>query len=467
MAAASPLVAILCGLLACARSAGTPLPDDGTIEPIRTVQRCPLGSRRCTPACEWPHAQCNAHIDPSERERVAVVITAWGRSGTTFLGELLQRNGRFLYVYEPIRSQFRAHFGAPVANHGESSADFLVRVADCAPHRRDRAFLFKDKPGLARGGLCGSSPPEVVGLCRCKHTAVKTIRINGELEHLLHALRSTNRSTYESGRAKHARPIKGGAEELVPPRMARTVHVVHLIRDPRALLNSWQTLPGFTQFTRRTPARKAYQLAQQLCSKSMRDYAHGRAPAVTAPGVERRATYTLVRFEDLALRPVQTARALYRSLGLELPRRLMQWVNESTHAERGRAPAALEAVAHGDVSAVLRNPHSTLRDSHAVVFKWRRTLHPEHIKAISEGCGSFLRQFGYPTADDPRALASDDNVRGGDKLLNMGEPDNEKPITVRGRALRSGLDALDGRWASRRSGRASAAARVSLNNSQP
>ncbi|KAJ1636103.1 hypothetical protein T492DRAFT_961290, partial [Pavlovales sp. CCMP2436] len=102
---------------------------------------------------------------------------------------VLQRNARFFYLYEPLRAQFRAPFGLAMSRHGESSAAYF--------QRRDRIFLYKDKAGLARGGLCNLPPTEIESVCRCKHIAIKTIRINGELNHLLLALGAINRTDFD------------------------------------------------------------------------------------------------------------------------------------------------------------------------------------------------------------------------------------------------------------------------------
>lgn len=118
----------------------------GVQEPVPGWTRCWPGGK-CTMRCEWPLSKCEPRgprSGPAAR-RVAVIISAWGRSGTTFLGQILQRNRDFLYLYEPLRAQFRAHFGPKLALYGEQNAALLGRLADCALTRRDRAFLYKEK----------------------------------------------------------------------------------------------------------------------------------------------------------------------------------------------------------------------------------------------------------------------------------------------------------------------------------
>lgn len=160
----SALVVAFAGVVAGPLASGEELDLSGVQEPLRGVPRCELGTK-CIPRCEWPISRCDPDPPgrtglsstgygtgagatlrtPGPAERSAVIITAWGRSGTTFLGEILQRNRDFLYLYEPVRPQFRAHFGPMLARNGERSAAFLSRLIDCLPSRRDRVLLFKDK----------------------------------------------------------------------------------------------------------------------------------------------------------------------------------------------------------------------------------------------------------------------------------------------------------------------------------
>lgn len=327
-------------------------------------------------------------------------------------------------------------------------------------------------------------------MCGCKHMAIKTIRINGELDHLIAALggaNATRRSidgweqqdvlrgaerrglalaaqsgsqmrvavarsraaaiNSNEGRCRLSRgcgPARIGARalqadnglagdfsrawakrardaELIVPdgrsdRAASRVHIVHLIRDPRAILASWQSLPGFTEFRPRSTGRTAYKTAGELCHHALQDRAaglrleeaHARRARARAAGAAddsdgtsgearpvREVRYTLLRYEDLALAPVATARQLYAQLGLELQPALLRWINESTHATSAALHAARANALNG--LDATHDRHATVRNAANVVGKWRRMLSPLHIVAATAACKEMLTTLGYET----------------------------------------------------------------------
>ncbi|KAG8461469.1 hypothetical protein KFE25_001073 [Diacronema lutheri] len=386
--------------------------DSDVQEPLRGVRRC-APPMRCPPPCEWPPSVCDPRVDGRAAGRTAVIITAWGRSGTTFLGEILQRNRRFLYLYEPLRARFRAHLGQAIVRNGEESAAFLSRVLDCQISLRDRVLLSKDKAALARGGLCNLARSAVTPACACKHMAVKTIRINGQLDLLIGALNGSAAGGASGAAAASSATVDGlfegarsaGADAtptLSAAPHASSVHVVHLVRDPRAILASWQQLPGFAEFKQRSSGRAAHDVAATLCRLGLKDrdaglraeaqYARARAGSA---GAARAIRYSLLRYEDLALSPIATARQLYAWLRLPLPARLLRWINESTHASSARRYAVRANAAHGLDAE--HDPHATVRDAARIVGKWRQTLSPLHIVAATRACDHFLRELGYET----------------------------------------------------------------------
>jgi hypothetical protein len=134
-------------------------------------------------------------------------------------------------------------------------------------------------------------------------------------------------------------------------------------------------------------------VAAEICDASLADARAGlyaeRAPS--APGA-RVVRYTLLRYEDLALRPVETARALYRRLGLALPPRLLSWVVTSTSAAGANRSSSRRGGAGGRPRD---DAHATVRDAAQVVDKWRAQLAPRHARAITKTCRRFLQANGY------------------------------------------------------------------------
>jgi hypothetical protein len=128
--------AIAAAALATAQSPPDELADGAVQEPISRTRGCVvIGSKACSADCFWPRATCAPDGGARPRARSAVVVSAWGRSGTTFLGELLQRNRRFLYHYEPLRVlvRGRAVAGLELLATANASSRAIRRLVDCAP----------------------------------------------------------------------------------------------------------------------------------------------------------------------------------------------------------------------------------------------------------------------------------------------------------------------------------------------
>lgn len=371
--------------------------SEGVVKPLTRPQWCPLGNAKCVLPCEWPRVVCDDGLRPESGRRIAVMVTAWGRSGTTFVGELLQRNARFLYLYEPLRSQFREHYGRAPAKHALASAAFFKRLFACTMNRRDRMFLFKDKAGLSRGGLCGVAPASVPELCRCKHLAVKTIRLNGALGDVIDVLQ--NGPLPQAG-ARLAVGLPEPGVQAAPS----VVHILQLIRDPRGLICSWEPLPGFVHVTGDSSAKHVHNVSRTICRKSLKDYHSGLQAEHAGPARPGALTvrYRLFKYEEFGLQPLRSAETLYNWLGLPLPAAMRTWMIESTH-NKGKD----EAVAPGIGDAA--KEHTTVRNASAVIDRWRVELNKLHIVAVTHACADFLTTFGYQT--DLRGIVPEHTLR--------------------------------------------------------
>lgn len=91
--------------------------------------------------------------------------------------------------------------------------------------------------------------------------------------------------------------------------------------------------------------------------------------------------YTLVRYEDLALRPRVEVRRLYAFLGLPYTARVDMTVTKHTLG----------------VFAAKWNEHpfGTRKNSSKIVFTWRRRVPFSQVDKIQQECGDVLRAYGY------------------------------------------------------------------------
>lgn len=147
------------------------------------------------------------------------------------------------------------------------------------------------------------------------------------------------------------------------------VRVVHLVRDPRAVLLSRSRM-GFANFSN-------LQLeASLLCERLWEDL--DNAPA---PGDSLKARYLLVRYEDIAAVPLNHTYHLYRFMGLQPSPEMVEGVRRmmATAKKTKRCPTC----------------PSTPLNSTEVAQAWRQTLTFEQVRIISKECADVMRRLGY------------------------------------------------------------------------
>ncbi|HWJ05601.1 MAG TPA: WecB/TagA/CpsF family glycosyltransferase [Steroidobacteraceae bacterium] len=169
-------------------------------------------------------------------------------------------------------------------------------------------------------------------------------------------------------------------------------HVVHLVRDPRAVMasqkNRWrrrslaaagsvpryETLRVWVNYHPFTVARLWSQATR--AALLLRD--HPRC--------------TVLRYEDLVTQPEPTVRALCERLGLDFDPRMLQ----------------VEQVNSSHESA-LDGMHTGMRPD--AIDRWRRVLTPAETAVTERDCGSLMRQFGYEPVSQRHGPFSDLRLR--------------------------------------------------------
>jgi hypothetical protein len=143
--------------------------------------------------------------------------------------------------------------------------------------------------------------------------------------------------------------------------------IIHLIRDPRAMLKS-QRQVGNVKWANLSES------AQQHCNSVSFDIA-------TAETFNRKQSHTALRvqYEDIAGMPLQTAKDMYNFLGAEL------------------LPAA-ERYIYNITSAGLQDNCvicTTRANSTEHMYEWRRHLDYSSVKIIDRQCQAVYDEVGY------------------------------------------------------------------------
>ncbi len=334
-------------------------------------------------------------------ERKLIFITGASRSGTTLLSFVLRNHPAvfglkelqyFGQAWDPRDS--RRRFSRTEAI--EAAATMLacqeqgVLAQKVGPgHRKSAAAIVDD---LGPGGSDPAGVFEAV-VQHLAHTAGKQIPCEQTPRNIFYARRLL---------------------EIYPG-----AHVVHIVRDPRAVMASQKM-----RWRRRSLATDGKAVPRYEALRVWINYhpytvarLWARATSV-ALGLAERPRVTLVRFEDLVHEPVATVRMLCTRLGLDYDEQMLDvgQINSSHQTSMGGARRGLHADA---------------------IDKWREILTETEVAITERYCGRLMRRLGY---DSGPATAGSTAVEVGYRLSYLAHLGgvllvNPRRAYVQGRAL--------------------------------
>ncbi|XP_053645441.2 carbohydrate sulfotransferase 5-like [Cherax quadricarinatus] len=168
------------------------------------------------------------------------------------------------------------------------------------------------------------------------------------------------------------------ATSLLPDSTLRS-YVVHLVRDPRALLASRYSLEKHTEMLQENATFFTHQEKNpaDVCRRYRQDLSSARFLHRHYPH-----RYILIRYEDVALDPSRYVRSIYNFT--ELPYTKVVAHNVAT----------LTLGMYDD--AFQSHPYSTNKNSTEVVYRWRTSLPYSEMEKIQAECHDVLQAYGYP-----------------------------------------------------------------------
>ncbi|XP_038078389.1 carbohydrate sulfotransferase 1-like [Patiria miniata] len=297
----------------------------------------------------------------SATERSQLVLISQKRSGSSFVGEIFNQNPNVFYMLEPLKS-LTTLFKKDKNLFNKAVQDVLNATLHCDLHHIPVAGWFIER---SSSSTCSNGREDAVAykltckksknrysdqqflkvsseLCRGrKHVALKTIRVNdlAQLKTFL-MLRTLN------------------------------VKVLHLVRDPRGVMNS-RHLVGEENgdFIRRKGIHGDETL--DLCQHMKRNVAF----AHQGPDWFK-DNYMLVRYEDIAEQPYKITNEIYRFLGWEVSKEITNWLEANTNHNAGDA-------------------FSRTRDSKTTAQAWRTRMSYYDVSRIQSKCKDIMEKLGY------------------------------------------------------------------------
>ncbi|XP_037498543.1 carbohydrate sulfotransferase 1-like [Rhipicephalus sanguineus] len=298
-------------------------------------------------------------VVPTDKAHRVLVVTYF-RAGSTFVGDLLSATPATFYHFEPLHMFSNdARLNGSAASNASGLIGHLLRcnfqrVQHYVRWAYERKFLFKRNHFL--WALCGGQypvcfkPDFVSKVCaRAPAQVMKVTRL-------------------------HMSQVRDWLQSN--PDLAKTMKVLHLVRDPRGILASRRLLEWCNE-------SKSCAHQDTLCSEL-------RADLDTFEDLQRmfpNSTYR-VRYEDVSLDPKKEALKMFEALGLNYTVYVSNFLK--THTKARKADAL--------------DPYSTKRNSSTVAFQWRTKLKFDDIAEIQRSCSDVLLRLGYKTITDENDL---------------------------------------------------------------
>ncbi|XP_060225478.1 carbohydrate sulfotransferase 3 [Meriones unguiculatus] len=349
-------------------------------------------------------AQWGAAGKPSQQARAGnrrhVLLMATTRTGSSFVGEFFNQQGNVFYLFEPLwhieRTVFFQQGGASAAGSALVYRDVLKQLLLCdlyvlepfispAPEDHLTQFLFRrgSSRSLCEEPVCTPSVKKVFEKYHCRNRRCGPLNVTLAAE----ACRRKDHVALKAVRVRQLESLQPLAED---PRL--DLRVIQLVRDPRAVLAS--RMVAFA--TKYESWKKWLTEGQGGLSEDEVQRLRGNCESIRLSaelGLRQpawlRGRYLLVRYEDVARRPLQKAREMYGFAGIPLTPQVEDWIQKNTQASR-------------DSSDV----YSTRKNSSEQFEKWRFSMPFKLAQVVQAACGPAMRLFGYKLARDAASLTN-------------------------------------------------------------
>ncbi|XP_037553623.1 carbohydrate sulfotransferase 1 [Nematolebias whitei] len=368
--------------------------------PLPSPQNCGLGAQETDPAFDRGAAGgagCDdyPYFSINTTRKLHILVLATTRSGSSFVGQLLNQHQEVFYLFEPLYHVYatlvprQSHTRNPTDRRVTlgASRDLLRSLYGCdlyflenyikptpSNHTTDKLFRRGASRALCQQPACDAfvagdvnvEEGDCVRKCSTlnmtlateacqekKHVAIKVVRV----------------------------PEIGDLRALVEdPRL--NIKVIQLVRDPRGILSSRiETFRDPYRLWRiwRATGRRPYNLDMNQLTVICEDFFGSVSTGLSHPQWLK-GKYMLVRYEDLARNPLLKTQEIYDFLGLTMDKNVKHWIRANTRGSN--EPSA-------------KHKFGTVRDSAANAESWRLKLSFDIVESTQTVCQKVLKQLGY------------------------------------------------------------------------
>ncbi|KAL9978497.1 hypothetical protein ACROYT_G016020 [Oculina patagonica] len=171
--------------------------------------------------------------------------------------------------------------------------------------------------------------------------------------------------------------------------------IIFLVRDPRAMIASSRDV-GFFKEKGHPNAHWGTRLYSYQQCKQTED----NLEFVRKLPDSLRDRIKLLRYEDLAIKPLNALEDIFGFAGLPVPESVRTWLNETTQQSRKACDKELD----GPLVTCTKD------DAWAAANRWRWKVHPHEIDIIEHYCRRVMNLMGYKPVDISYDLLSDSTI---------------------------------------------------------
>lgn len=377
---------------------------------LPSPQNCGLGGQETEPPFErgaggggggcddYPYFSVNA------TRKTHILILATTRSGSSFVGQLLNQHQEVFYLFEPLYHVQNTLI--PRLSHSRTptdrrvmlgaSRDLLRSLYDCdlyflesyikptpTNHTTDKLFRRGASRALCQPPVCDAFVPADVNV-----EEGDCVKKCGALNMTLatEACREKRNVAIKIVRVAEIGDLRALVED---PRL--NIKVIQLVRDPRGILSSRiETFRDMYRLWRiwRATGRRPYNLDLGSLTVVCEDFLSSVSTGLSHP-YWLKGKYMLVRYEDVARNPLAKTKEIFDYLGLSMDRNVEDWIRANTQ---------------GSNEPSTKHKFGTVRDSAANAESWRLRLSYDMVEYTQTVCHKVLHQLGYKSVKSEEEL---------------------------------------------------------------
>uniref|UniRef100_A0A2C9KGZ0 Uncharacterized protein n=1 Tax=Biomphalaria glabrata TaxID=6526 RepID=A0A2C9KGZ0_BIOGL len=315
-----------------------------------------------------------------------LILLTYMRSGSSFVGAMIGAHPDVFYMYEPLWTPRRAlggltklrYLNGSVLNLSEDQTTFWFTSVQVLNDIFQCRFHLLDVGTLTHTHMYRSPSTEDYAIC-LNISHVQDLTIKEEIISKIPICLPLLTSACHQAKVKLVKVIEAFMDQAINLMLSDPlVKVLHLIRDPRAVLISRKEF-GFY------PEDGVGQNSWELCVQILRDlelYIHKRKQFV--------GRVLTLRYEDIVREPLDVGRQLYQFVDLDIGPEFMDMIWNMTYAGFPDGCNVCPVRSNATVTA----------------YKWRKRASFKTVARIQNNCLDLINLMGYRSFTSERELSS-------------------------------------------------------------